>query len=107
MTWYVANPVSIEVFTEYWDNFDDDQIDEAFSKILSIYLNSCKCSSIDKAHFLGDFILKFEGDVEVLEAQIQSHNFQDQSQSFEIFFPAKIKGGIVALVSHDGRIFWF
>jgi len=85
----LENPVSIEDFKEYWDNFDDDQIDGFFSKFLSIYLNSCKCYYIDKAHFLGEFTVKIERDVEVLEAQIQSHNFQDHSQYYEIFFQSK------------------
>lgn len=79
MTRYVANLVSIEGFREYWDMFDDDQIDEAFSKFLSIYLYSCKCSSKDKICFLGTFIEKLDKDLEALEFQIDSRDFEYQS----------------------------
>ena len=33
----VANPISVEGFKEYFDMFDDDQIEEAFSKILMFF----------------------------------------------------------------------
>ena len=40
MTRYVSNPISIEAFKEYWDNFDDDNIDDTFSRFLPMYLRS-------------------------------------------------------------------
>ena len=48
----VENHVSVEGFKEYFDMFDDDQIKEAFSNFLPMYLKSCKCSSKDKVSFL-------------------------------------------------------
>lgn len=32
----MENPICIEGFKEYWDSFDDDQIDDAFSIFLAI-----------------------------------------------------------------------
>lgn len=71
---------------EYWDNFDDDKIDEAFSNFLPISLKSWKCSFEDKIHFLESFLEKLENDIIALEIQIQSHNSQYQNWSFEILF---------------------
>ena len=79
----VANPVSVEGFKEYFDMFDDDQIEEAFSKFLPMYLNSCKCFSKDKVSFLEEFVEKLENDLEALEGQIQSQDFHYRSLSFE------------------------
>lgn len=88
MTGYVADPLSIEGFIEYFHMFDDNQIDESFSNFLPIYLHSCKCSK-EKSWFLGTFIDKLEKDIKVLEAQIQSDSFHCQDQSFENFFLPK------------------
>ena len=79
----VENHVSVEGFKEYFDMFDDDQIKEAFSNFLPMYLNSCKCSSKDKVSFLEEFVEKLENDLEALEGQIQSQDFHYQSLSFE------------------------
>ena len=78
MTGYVKNTISIEGFKEYWDNFDDDQIDEALSNFLSIYLKSCKCSSKAMTTFLEEFADKIEKDIQALEVQIQSQNLKCQ-----------------------------
>jgi len=83
MIGHVKILVSIEGFKEYWDNFDDDQIDEVFSIFLSIDLNSYKCSSKANIKFLETFGKNIVKDIEVLKAQKLSHNFQDQNCSFK------------------------
>jgi len=40
MAGHVADAIYIEGLKEYLDNFDDDQIDNAFSNFLPIYLKS-------------------------------------------------------------------
>jgi hypothetical protein len=79
----VADLVFVEGFKEYFDMFDDDQIEEAFSNFLPMYLKSCKCSSKDKLSFLEQFVEKLENDLETLEGQIQSQGFHRQRLSFE------------------------
>ena len=59
MTRYVADLLSIEGFREYFDMFDDDQVDDAFSNFFPIYLNHYKCSSKHKINFLETFVEKF------------------------------------------------
>jgi len=49
---YVLDLISIEGFKEYWDMFDDDQIDANFPRFLSIHLKSCKCYSEEKIYLL-------------------------------------------------------
>lgn len=83
MTRYVVDLNSFEGFNEYWDNFDDDLIDDAFSNFLPIYLKSCKCRSKVKTNFLEEFVETIEKDIEALEVKIQSDNFQCKSKSFE------------------------
>lgn len=83
MTGYVADPISVEGFKEYWDICDDDQIDKDFSNLLPIYLKSCKCIYEDIFQFLEEFVHKIDKDLQDLKVQIQSHNFQCQNQSFE------------------------
>jgi len=73
MTGYVEDPVSIDGFKEYWDMFEDYQIDEAFPKFSSTYLKSCKYNPEDKINFLDEFADKPEKDLQALEVQIQSH----------------------------------
>jgi len=62
---------------------DDDQIEEALSNILPMYLNSCKCSYKDKVSFLEEFVKKLDNDLVALEGQIQSQDFHYRSLSFE------------------------
>lgn len=70
MTEYVEELVSVEGFKEYFDMFDDSQIDDNFSKFLSTYLKSCKCSFKDKIYFLESFAKDIEKRLEFLEIQI-------------------------------------
>jgi hypothetical protein len=42
----VEDLVSIEGFKEYFDMFDDDQIEEAFSKPMYLNVNLLKISSV-------------------------------------------------------------
>ena len=79
----VENLVSIEGFKEYFDMFDDDQIEEDFSNFVPMHLKSCKFSSKDKVSFLEEFVEKLENDLEALEGQIQSQDFHYQSFPFE------------------------
>jgi hypothetical protein len=78
MTGYVEYPLSIEGFREYFDMFDDDQVEDAFSNFLPQYLCSCKCFE-ERNCFLEEFVDKLEKDIEVLDAQIQSHSFNYQN----------------------------
>ena len=91
MTCYVADPLSIEGFIEYFDMFDDDQVEDAFSNFLPKYLHSCKCFK-ERRYFLEAFVDKLEKDIEVLDAQIQSHSFNYQNQFLEnLFLPKQEK----------------
>jgi hypothetical protein len=50
--------VYVKGFKEYFDMFDDDQIEEAFSNFVPMYLKSCRCSSKDNLNFLEEFVEK-------------------------------------------------
>jgi len=82
MAGYVTDIISIEGFKEYFDMFDDSQIDANFSRFLSTYLKSCKCSFEDKIYFLESFAKDIEKRLEFLEIQIQPQIVQYQ-RSFE------------------------
>jgi hypothetical protein len=91
MTGYVADPLFIEGFREYFDMFDDDQVEDDFLNFLPQYLHSCKCFE-ERHYFLEAFADKLEKDIEVLDAQIQSHSFNYQNQFLEnLFLPKQEK----------------
>jgi Tfp pilus assembly protein PilP len=89
--------------------FDDDQIEEAFSNFLPMYLKSCKCSSKDKVSFLEEFVEKLENDLETLEGQIQSQDFHYQrlffEDPFQLPFDVKIEETIKQMVDFSLRKF--
>jgi hypothetical protein len=87
---FVAAPVSIQGFREWNDMYIDDEVDENFSSFLSSYLNSCKCSSEDKIHFLDEFAKDIEKDLEALENQ-EIQILQFRVLSFEVSFQQKKK----------------
>jgi len=60
MEGYFVDPIFIIGFKEYWDDGNDDQIDEYFSNLFPIYLRSCKCISQDRTKFLEEFYERIE-----------------------------------------------
>jgi hypothetical protein len=88
MTGYVEDPLYIEIFREHFDMFDDYQVEYYFSNFLPQYLRSCKCFK-ERSCFLEAFVDKLEKYIEVLDTQIQSHNFNYQNQFLENLFPPK------------------
>jgi hypothetical protein len=98
----VADHVFVEGFKEYFDMFDDDQIEESFSKKFPMYLKSCRCSYKDKLNLLEEFVEKIENDLETLEGEIQSQGFHCQSLSFEdpfqLPFDVKVEENIKQMV---------
>jgi len=87
----VEDPLSIECFREYFDIFDDDQVEYFFSNFLPQYLHSCKCFE-ERSYFLEAFADKLEKHIEVLDAQIQSQSFNYQNQFLEnLFLPKQEK----------------
>jgi hypothetical protein len=77
MIGYVANPISCEAIKEFRDELADFQIDEVLLTTVFHCWKSRKFSPEVKICVLELFSERLEKDIEILNTQIQSYNFQN------------------------------
>ena len=77
MTGYVENPLYDEMLQSVRDEFAEFQIDEHFSTIVFCCLKSSRLTPEKKIFFIGLGAKKSENEIELLDVQIGSYDFQD------------------------------
>ena len=75
MTGYVANPLSSEMLQTLRDELAKFWIDENFSIVVFLCLNSSRVTPEGKNCFLGLVADKLENEFELLDVQIESYDF--------------------------------
>ena len=89
MIGYVANPLSSEMLQTLRDELVEFQIDENFSTSVFLFLKSSRLTHEGKSCFIGLIAERLENGFELLDFQIESHDFQDHKQFLESLPPPK------------------
>ena len=89
MTGYVENLLSSEMLLMLRDEIEKFQIDQSFSPLIFYCLKSSRLTPEGKNCFLGLVVERLENEIELLNFQIESYNFQDPKQFLETLPPSK------------------
>ena len=89
MTGYVENPLSSEMLLILRDEIAKFHIDQSFLTSLFLSLKSSQLTPENKYCFLGLVVERLENEIELLDFQIKSHEFQDPKQFLETLPPPK------------------
>ena len=89
MVGYVADPALCKVLKEVRDQLVDIEIDEVFFIAVLQFLRSMKFPPKAKTGFFELVVEKFEKEIQYLNDQIQSYEFQDPKKFLETLPPSK------------------
>jgi len=84
MVGYVANPALSEAVEDVRNLLADYEINEEFVRVLLQCLKSPKFPLETKTRFCELIVEKFEKEIQCLDEQIQSYDFQDPKKFLEI-----------------------
>jgi len=92
MTGYVENPLSSEILLTLRNELAKFHIDQNFSTSVFRCLKSCRLTPEGKNCFLGLVVERLENEIELLDVQIESYDFQDLNNSWKLsLLPNKIR----------------
>ena len=92
MTGYLENPLSGEILLTLRNELVEFQIDENFSTSIFRCLKSNQLTPESKDRFLGLVSERLENEIELLDVQIESYDFQDPKQFLETLpLPKEVK----------------